>query len=249
MKRFEDKVVIITGAARGIGLEIAKRFASEGAKLAICDISEEALQEASQLLHSEYSAEVFTSVCDVSNGQQVTDYVKAVIKEYGQIDALVNNAGITRDTLLMRMTEDDWDLVMKVNLKSVFLFSKAAIRYMMKKRSGAIINMASVIGLIGNPGQGNYAASKAGIIGFTKSMAREVGSRNVRVNAIAPGFIQTKMTDVLTDEIKQKMLDSVPLKTFGQPQDVAALAAFLASDDARYITGQVVNVDGGMVTQ
>ncbi len=247
MKRFEGKLALVTGAARGIGRKIAERFASEGSNIAICDIQEDVLKQTAKEIEEKFKVKVFARVCDVADSQNVKEFVSAVIKEFGVIDILVNNAGITRDMLVMRMKEEDWDLVIKVNLKSVFLFSKEVVRYMMKKRSGKIINIASIIGLIGNVGQGNYAASKAGIIGFTKSLAKEVGSRNITVNAVAPGFIQTKMTEVLPEEIKQNMLNLIPLKRFGLPEEVAAVVAFLASDDAKYITGQVINIDGGMV--
>ena len=247
MKRFEGKLALVTGAARGIGRKIAERFASEGSNIAICDIQEDVLKQTAKEIEEKFKVKVFARVCDVADSQNVKEFVSAVIKEFGVIDILVNNAGITRDMLVMRMKEEDWDLVIKVNLKSVFLFSKEVVRYMMKKRSGKIINIASIIGLIGNVGQGNYAASKAGIIGFTKSLAKEVGSRNITVNAVAPGFIQTKMTEVLPEEIKQNMLNLIPLKRFGLPEEVAAVIAFLASDDAKYITGQVINIDGGMV--
>jgi len=247
MKSLSDKVAIVTGSARGIGEKIAERLAREGANLALCDVNQEALQETAKRLETEFQVKVFCSVCDVSDETQVKTFIADVITAMGKIDILVNNAGITRDNLLMRMTESDWDKVIQINLRSVFLFSKEVVRPMLKQRSGRIISIASVIGVMGNAGQANYAASKAGIIAFSKSLAKEVGSRGITVNAIAPGFIQTKMTEVLTPEVREKMLEAIPLKTFGLPEDVAAMVAFLAGEDARYVTGQVLHVDGGMV--
>ncbi len=184
---------------------------------------------------------------DVRSADAVQEVTDAISKDFGHIDILVNNAGITRDTLMMRMSEEDWDAVLDVNLKGTFLFTKAASRIMMKQRSGAIVNIASIIGLIGNAGQCNYSASKAGVIALTKSAAKELASRNVRVNAVAPGFIRTKMTDALSEDVRQQMLNAIPMSRFGEPQDVARVVSFLASDASAYMTGQVLTVSGGMV--
>lgn len=247
MKAFEHKKALITGSARGIGKAIAEDFASRGASLALCDIQEEALHQTAQEIKEKYGVDVFISKVDVSRSSEVKNFVKESADNLGGIDILVNNAGITRDKLVMRMSEEDFQSVLQINLMSVFLFSKEVIRPMIKSRGGRIINIASVIGLIGNAGQSNYAASKAGIIGFTKSLAKEVGSRNITVNAIAPGFISTQMTDVLSEEIKQQLKSQIPLQRLGNPRDIAGTVSFLAGEEGAYITGQVINVDGGMV--
>ena len=240
--RFENKVVMVTGGAAGIGRITAENFAREGAKIAICDINPEAGQAAAKALGPDASFEQV----DVASTAAVSGWVDAVFDQYGQIDVLVNNAGITRDGLIMRMKEQDWDAVINVNLKSVFNCIKAVSRVMVKQRSGRIINLASVVGVMGNPGQANYVASKAGIIGLTKTVAKELGARNITVNAVAPGFIETDMTAVLSDKAKEAMLAMIPLQRAGTPQDVADAIAFLASDQAAYITGQVIHVTGGM---
>ena len=240
--RFENKVVMVTGGAAGIGRVTAENFAKEGARVAICDVNPQAGKDALKTLGPAASFEQV----DVSSSSAVSGWVKAVVERYGQIDVLVNNAGITRDGLIMRMKEADWDAVINVNLKSAFNCIKAVSTIMVKQRSGRIINLASVVGVMGNPGQANYVASKAGMIGLTKTVAKELGSRGITVNAVAPGFIETDMTAVLSDKAKEAMLSMIPLQRAGTPQDVADAIAFLASDSAAYITGQVIHVTGGM---
>jgi len=240
--RFENKVVMVTGGAAGIGRVTAESFAKEGARVAICDVNPEAGKEAVKALGP---AALFEQV-DVAISSAVSSWVKAVFDKYGQIDVLVNNAGITRDGLIMRMKEEDWDAVINVNLKSAFNCIKAVSAIMVKQRSGRIINLASVVGVMGNPGQANYVASKAGMIGLTKTVAKELGSRGITVNAVAPGFIDTEMTAVLSDKVKEAMLSMIPLQRAGTPRDVADAITFLASDSAAYITGQVIHVTGGM---
>jgi 3-oxoacyl-[acyl-carrier protein] reductase len=241
----DKKVAIVTGAARGIGAKIADRFSEEGARSIVVDI-DQGLAEAQAKSISDKGGEAAAYVVDVSNTEAVKDLVTEVVKRFGRVDILVNNAGITRDGLLLTMSEGDWDSVIAVNLKSVFNFTKAIARPMIKQKSGAIINISSVVGLFGNAGQFNYAASKAGVIGATKSAAKELAARNIRVNAIAPGYIQTAMTDKLDEKAKDMLLALIPAKTLGQPEDVANAALFLASDLASYITGEVLRVDGGM---
>jgi 3-oxoacyl-[acyl-carrier protein] reductase len=240
--RFGNKVVMVTGGAAGIGRVTAENFAKEGARVAICDVNPEAGKQTVKALGPAASFEQV----DVSSSTAVSNWVKAVFNEYGQIDVLVNNAGITRDGLIMRMKEEDWDTVINVNLKSAFNCIKAVSTIMVKQRSGRIINLASVVGVMGNPGQANYVASKAGMIGLTKTVAKELGSRGITVNAVAPGFIDTEMTAVLSDKAKEAMLSIIPLQRAGTPQDVANAITFLASDSAAYITGQVIHVTGGM---
>ncbi|RKY02786.1 MAG: beta-ketoacyl-ACP reductase [Spirochaetes bacterium] len=240
------KVSFITGGARGIGFEIASLFAKHGSDIVIGDVNGENLRKAVDQLKG-FGIDAEGYILDVSNYESCEEVVKKAIDKYGHVDILVNNAGITRDNLIMRMKIEDFDKVISINLKGVFNCTKALIRYMMKQRSGRIINISSVIGLMGNAGQANYAASKAGVIGLTKSTAKEVASRNINVNAIAPGYIQTEMTEVLPDDVKQKMLEGIPLSRPGTPTDVANAALFLASDYSSYITGQVIVVDGGMV--
>jgi len=246
-KQLNGKVALVTGAARGIGQAIAVRLARAGADLAVCDLQQEWLEETVAMVEAcGQTARAYGA--DVSNAQMVQETVAAMQDDFGQIDVLVNNAGITKDGLLPRMTEDAWDQVINVNLKGTFLFTKGVSRIMMKQRSGAIVNVASIIGLIGNAGQANYSASKGGVIALTKSVAKELAARNVRANAVAPGFIKTRMTDELSEEVQNKMKASIPLGRFGSPEDVANVVLFLASDDAAYVTGQVLSVCGGMVT-
>jgi 3-oxoacyl-[acyl-carrier protein] reductase len=245
LKRLEGKVAVITGAGRGIGTAVARRFAAEGAFLILNSLSDSAAKIAEEIVADGGKAVAVQG--DVSKADNVAKVIDAAVSNFGRLDILVNNAGITRDGLLMRMAEDDWDAVIDTNLKSVYFCCRAALRPMLKSRGGGrIINLSSVIGLSGNAGQANYAASKAGIIGFTKSLAKELASRQVTVNAIAPGFIVTDMTAGLSDEAKETLLKRIPLGSLGEPGDVAAAAAFLASAEAKYITGQTLTVDGGM---
>jgi 3-oxoacyl-[acyl-carrier protein] reductase len=243
---FKGKTAIVTGSARGIGQAIALDLASKGADLVICDVKAEWLTETEAAL-KQLGAKVTCKELDVTSSEACQRVFNEIAEENGRIDILVNNAGITRDGLLMRMSDDDWDAVLTVNLKGTFNCTKAVTRTMMKQRSGSIINIASVVGIMGNAGQANYAASKGGVIAFTKSVAKELSSRNIRANAVAPGFISSKMTDALSDDVRQKMLDAIPLNSFGTPQDVANAVAFLAGDQSSYITGQVLSVNGGMV--
>ena len=236
---------MITGATRGIGRALAQAFAQAGANLAICGTRESALQETAKELTA-LGVKVYTQVVNVSNAQDCDSFVSNTVKELGSLDVLINNAGITKDNLTVRMSEQDWDDVIAVNLKGTFLMSKAALKVMFKKRCGNIVNISSVVGEMGNPGQANYVASKAGIIGLTKTLAKEFGSRNVRVNAVAPGFVQTAMTDELPEDVKAKALEAVPLKRFATTQDIAKAVLFLASDDASYITGHILAVNGGL---
>lgn len=246
MGAFEGKVAVVTGAARGIGRTIAEELAREGADVAVCDLQEEWLADTAASIEGLGRKALCVGV-NVSDSAGVTAAVARIISEMGKIDILVNNAGITKDTFLARMSEEDWDSVISVNLKGTFLLTKAVTKPMMKQKSGVIVNIASIIGLIGNAGQCNYSASKAGVIALTKSVAKELASRNIRVNAVAPGFIRTQMTDALTEEVQQKMLDAIPLKRFGTPADVARAVVFLAGEGASYITGQVLTISGGMV--
>lgn len=248
MKLLEGKTALITGAARGIGKAIALRFASEGADIAFTDLAydEHAKTLESELRQMGVKAKAYAS--DASDFVDTENVVSHVIDDFGKIDILVNNAGITRDTLLMRMTEQQWDAVINVNLKSVFNFTHAVLKSMLKTRSGSIINMSSVVGVAGNAGQSNYSASKAGIIGFTKSVARELGSRNIRCNAIAPGFIMTDMTAKLPEDVRAEWVKRIPLQRAGTPEDVANVALFLGSDLSSYVSGQVINVCGAMQT-
>ena len=246
MKPLENKIALVTGAARGIGQAIALQLASDGAELALCDVKVEWLADTATKVQA-LGRRVEVYAMDVANGAAVGEAVTKVVADFGRIDVLVNNAGITRDTLLIRMTEEDWDAVLDINLKGAFLVTKAVVKYMMKQRSGAIVNIASVVGIMGNAGQANYTASKAGLIALTKTTAKELGSRNVRVNAVAPGFIRTAMTDKLPEQAKEAMLRNVPLGRPGEPEDVAKAVAFLASDNASYVNGQTLAVCGGMV--
>jgi 3-oxoacyl-[acyl-carrier protein] reductase len=242
----DGKTAIVTGAARGIGRAIAEELARNGADLALCDLNADWLADTAEAVKA-LGAEVSCVSVDVSNGEDVTKAVAEITKSMGSVDILINNAGITKDGLMMRMSEADWDAVLSVNLKGTFLFTKAVSRPMMKQRSGAIVNIASIIGLIGNAGQCNYAASKAGVIALTKSTAKELAARNIRVNAVAPGFIESKMTEVLPEEVTQKMMDQIPMKRFGKPEDIARTVLFLATEASSYITGQVLTISGGMV--
>ena len=246
MDLLKGKVAVVTGAARGIGRMIALRFAQEGADVAFTDLRRDENMESLEKELTELGVKGTGYVSDASDYEQAHQVAEKVVADFGKIDVLVNNAGITRDTLLMRMDEEMWDLVIKVNLKSVFNFTKAVQKYMLKARTGSIINMSSVVGVNGNPGQANYSASKAGILGFTKSIAKELGSRNVRCNAIAPGFIITDMTDKLPENVKEEWTKTIPLKRGGLPEDVANVSLFLASDLSSYMTGQTLQVCGGM---
>lgn len=246
MKLLEGKIALITGGSRGIGKSIAIRLAKEGASVAFSDLKYDSQAEdlEKELIAMGVKAKGFAS--DASSFDECEQLVTEVAQEFGRIDILVNNAGITRDNLLMRMSEADWDLVIKVNLKSIFNMTKAIQKVMLKQRFGSIINMSSVVGLEGNAGQSNYSASKAGLIGFTKSIAQELGSRNIRCNAIAPGYIETDMTAKLSDEVRASWISEIPLKRGGKPEDVADVTLFLASDLSSYVTGQVISVCGGM---
>ena len=253
MGNLEGKVAIVTGAGRGIGQQIAKKLAEQGAKVAVVDLKAEWCEETVGLVKAAGS-EAMALGCNVAVSADVDACVKAVIEKFGKVDIMVNNAGITKDGLLMRMSDDDWDAVLNVNLKGTFLFTRAVARPMMKNKAadgtqagGSIINIASVVGIMGNAGQANYTASKGGVIALTKTTAKELGSRNVRCNAVAPGFIQSKMTDVLPEDVKKAYMDTIPLKRFGTAEDIAKCVAFLAGPDAAYITGQIVSVNGGMI--
>ncbi|MHB8054560.1 MAG: 3-oxoacyl-[acyl-carrier-protein] reductase [Candidatus Aminicenantales bacterium] len=241
----KDKVTIVTGASQGIGETIAREFAAEGAAVVLVDVQKEKLDAVAAAIAAAGGRAV-VHAADVSKFDQAAAVAESVFKEFGKIDHLINNAGITRDNLLMRMKEEEWDAVLAVNLKGVFNFSKAVVRNMLSAKSGRIVNLASVAGAMGNAGQTNYSASKAGVIGFTKSLAREVGSRGITVNAVAPGYISTAMTAALPDNIKQSFLAIIPLQRFGETVDVSRAVRFLCSDDAAYITGQVIHVNGGL---
>lgn len=241
----EKKVAVVTGGAQGIGAAIVDRLASEGATIAVVDINaEKASEVAAAVKQKGVDAESYK--VDVADTEAVKTLIAEIVKRFGRIDILVNNAGITRDGLLMTMSEADWDLVISVNLKSIFNFTKAVSRPMIKQKAGSIINISSVVGLMGNAGQINYAASKAGVIGVTKSSAKELGSRNIRVNAVAPGYIVTPMTHKLDEKARTALIEAIPTKQLGQPEDVANAVLFLASDLASYVTGEVLRVDGGM---
>ena len=246
MKRFENKIVLVTGAGRGIGASIAKRFASEGAEVIV---NYSGNDEAAQKTVDEITAtggQAQKYKCSVNDSESVKVMIDEIIKEFGRIDILVNNAGITKDGLMLRMTDEDFDRVIDVNLKGTFNCTKYVSKYMLKQKSGKIINISSVVGLSGNAGQVNYSASKAGIIGITKSVAKELSSRGITVNAVAPGYVDTDMTKVLSDNIRNEILKNIPLQRMGNVEDISNCVAFLASEDASYITGQVISVDGGM---
>ena len=242
-----DKCALITGATRGIGKQIAITLAKQGYNIALNYRKENEELENTKKEIEEIGVQVLAVKGDVANFEECENFVKQAIERFGQIDVLVNNAGITKDMLLMRMKKEDFEQVIDTNLVGTFNVTKNVVPYMMKARSGRIINISSVVGISGNAGQTNYSASKAGIIGFTKSLAKEIASRNILVNAVAPGFIETNMTDVLKDDVKQEIAKNIPLKRMGTAQDVANVVKFLASDDSSYITGQVINVDGGML--
>lgn len=245
--KLEGKKALVTGASRGIGRAIAIALAAEGADIAVNYAGNQAAAEAVAAEIEAMGRKAIIIQADISSNEAATEMVDQVAKEFGRVDILVNNAGITRDGLLMRMKEADWDAVLTTNLKGVFNCTKAAIKYMMKQKAGHIVNISSVVGVNGNAGQANYAAAKAGVIGFTKATAKELAARGITVNAVAPGFIQTDMTAVLNEKQVEAMQATIPLKRLGEPSDIAKAVVFLASDDANYITGQTLNVDGGMV--
>lgn len=245
--KLQNQVALVTGASRGIGREIALELARQGADVVVNYAGNE--QKAKEVVEeiTKLGQRAIAIRCDVANSDDVAAMIKTTIDEFGKIDVLVNNAGVTRDNLLMRMKEEEWDAVINTNLKGVFLCTKSVTRPMMKQRQGTIINVASVVGISGNAGQANYVAAKAGVIGLTKTTAKELASRNIRVNAVAPGFISTDMTDELTEEMKESLLKQIPLARLGEPSDIAKVVAFLASGDSAYMTGQTLTVDGGMV--
>ena len=253
MKNLEGKVAIVTGAARGIGAAIAKRLAADGAAVAVCDLNAEWCEETVKEIEAAGGKAKGYGV-NVAVSAEVDECVKSVIADLGGVHIMVNNAGITQDGLLMRMSDDDWDAVINVNLKGTFLFTRAVSRPMMKNKAadgslagGSIINIASVVGIMGNAGQANYTASKGGVISLTKTTAKELGSRNIRCNAVAPGFIQSKMTDVLPDDVRKAYMDTIPLKRFGTVEDIAKAVTWLAGDESAYVTGQIISVNGGMI--
>ncbi|MGV3663940.1 MAG: 3-oxoacyl-[acyl-carrier-protein] reductase [Prosthecobacter sp.] len=247
MGKLQDKIAVVTGAGRGIGKAIAEAFAAEGAKVAVISRTEANAQSAADAINATHPGAAKAYALDVADGAACAEVGKQILADFDHVDILVNNAGVTKDGLLLRMSEADWDAVLDTNLKGAFNMVKAVQRSILKQKGARIINISSVIGLIGNAGQANYAASKAGLIGFTKSLAKEYAGRGVTANVIAPGFIATDMTGVLDEKIKAAILEKIPLGDFGQADDIAATAAFLASAEARYITGQVIAVDGGMV--
>jgi 3-oxoacyl-[acyl-carrier protein] reductase len=246
----KGKTALVTGGTAGIGKAIASLFAEQGANVAICGTNKERAEQTVleiEKVKADPEQKIRYFLLDVAKTKEVEEAIGKLVEEWGKIDILVNNAGITRDNLLMRMSEEDWDRVVEVNLKSIYNTCRALCRPMMKSRAGSIINITSVIGLMGNAGQVNYAASKSGMIGFTKSLAKELAGRGIRANCIAPGYIETQMTDVLTPQVKEQILTKIPLSRIGQPRDIAQAALYLASDLSNYVTGQVIAVDGGMV--
>lgn len=245
MKRFEGKTVLISGGASGIGLATARGFAKEGARLVLLDIDSERLLQVKKDFESQGNP-IFTYILDVSRPGEVKEVGAEILRDVGFVDILVNNAGITRDRLFLRMTEEDWLSVIKVNLNGTYFLTKAFLPSMLRERKGVVIQLSSVVGMTGNVGQASYAASKAALLGFTKSLAKEVGARGVRVVAVAPGFVETPLTDRLPEDIKMNYLSNIPLKRFATPEDIAKVILFLASDEASYITGTVVVVDGGL---
>ncbi len=247
MGKLQDKIAVVTGAGRGIGKAIAEKLAAEGAKIAVVSRTEANSKSAADGINAVYPDSAKAYAVDIADGHAVAEMGKQVLADFGHVDILVNNAGVTKDGLLLRMSEEDWDFVLNTNLKGAFHMVKAFQRSLLKQKGARIINIASVIGLMGNAGQANYAASKAGLIGFTKSLAREFAGRGITANVVAPGFIATDMTGVLDEKVKAAILEKIPLGDFGQADDIAGTVAFLASPEARYITGQVLAVDGGMV--
>jgi len=247
LKMEEKQVVFVTGGTRGIGKAIALKYAENGYNIVINYVSDKTNVDEIKKEFSKYGVESLVVKADVSKAEEVDRAVKQAIDKFGKIDVLVNNAGITRDTLLMRMKEENFDKVIEINLKGTFLVTKAVTPYMMKKRNGKIINLSSVVGVTGNAGQSNYSASKAGIIGFTKSIAKELASRNIRANAVAPGFIDTDMTSVLSEDIKANINAQIPMKRMGTAREIANVVYFLGNEESSYITGQVINIDGGMI--
>jgi len=245
-KKLKDKVAIITGGAQGIGKSIAAKLASEGANLVLVDVNLEVANLTAKELENQFSISTLIYKVDVSNYKEVEEFVNSAVEKFGKIDILVNNAGITKDNLILRMTEDDWDKVIDINLKGAFNCIKAVSKFMMKQRSGRIINIASVVGLMGNAGQANYSASKGGLIALTKTVAKEFASRGILVNAVAPGFIKTRMTDALSEEQRKKLTDFIPVNRLGEPEDVANAVWFLSIEESSYITGSVISVNGGM---
>ena len=241
----KEQVVLVTGGARGIGKAIAEKFAEKGAQLVIADISLSSAEETAKEMLAN-GVRTLALRLDVSKSEEVTAAFEKIVKEFGRIDVVINNAGITKDGLILRMKEEDWDAVININLKGVFLCSKEAVKFMVKQRYGRIVNIASVVAFMGNPGQANYSASKAGIVGLTKTIAKEYASRGITANAVAPGFIATAMTDALTDNVRQEMLKSIPVGSFGSVGDVANAVVFLSLPESGYITGQVIHVNGGM---
>ena len=253
MGNLDGQIAIVTGAARGIGQKIAVKLAAAGAKIAVVDLKADWCAETVEAVKAAGS-EAIALGCNVAVSQEVDACVKEVIATFGKVDIMVNNAGITKDGLLMRMSDEDWDAVLNVNLKGTFLFTRAVARPMMKNKAadgtqlgGSIVNLASVVGIMGNAGQANYTASKGGVIALTKTTAKELGSRNIRCNAVAPGFIQSKMTDVLPENVRKAYMDTIPLKRFGTALDISKAVAWLAGDDASYVTGQIISVNGGMI--
>ena len=244
--KFKNKVVVVTGASRGIGHSIADAFASHGATVAICSTNHEKATEVAASLKQKYGHDSYGEGVDIKDFAAVSEFISNVHKAFGRIDILINNAGITRDNLLLRLTENDWTDVINTNLNSIFYTTKSVIKIMLKQKYGRIVNISSVVGLMGNPGQSNYCASKAGMLAFTKSISKEYGKKNITVNAVAPGFIETDMTDSLPNEHLDNIIGTVPLNRIGTPDDVSNAVMFLASDDASYMTGQVLSVDGGL---
>tara|TARA_B100001121_G_scaffold303040_1_gene316441 strand:- start:20004 stop:20747 length:744 start_codon:yes stop_codon:yes gene_type:complete len=243
---FKDKTVVITGASRGIGRSIAESFAKEGANVALCSTNDAKAKAIAKEIATQYGVQAFGKGVDIRAFDSVSEFIKDIVDEFGKIDILVNNAGITKDNLLLRLDETDWNDVIETNLNSIFNTTKSVIKFMLKKKYGRIINISSVVGLMGNPGQSNYAASKAGMVAFSKSIAREYGKKNITINAVAPGFIQTDMIETLPKEYLDNIIDNIPMVRLGMPEDVSRAVMFLASDDASYITGQVLSIDGGL---